>query len=303
MIDTILQQRMVDEGRVELLTFDAARADGDIKPGRFMNNIVAGTTFTTTIRPTPHKDLHLGHAWVAWHNWRIKTRMGGKFVLLLDDELHRLQRLECDPTALPIDQCEDRYLEALEWLGCPADVVGRSSEARELMLESAQRLQITEPRITEPETNLGIMWRKIGVIGHEAIQYSPWVTLAAAVEHRFFGVTGFVRGMDLAGEAYLYDFMCMQLGWVPPEQWYVPLVRRGWGTVKESTSSAGIVTAPSLLELKQYGLTGEEVIDTLRELDWRRNQEGRDAINIPNDVLVKPVKPMSVAWHLKEVPA
>jgi len=35
----------------------------------------------------------------------------------------------------------------------------------------------------------------------------------------------------------------------------------------------------------------------LRELDWRRQQESRDSINIPAGILEVPKVPETIAWH------
>jgi glutamyl/glutaminyl-tRNA synthetase len=227
--------------------------------------------------------------------------MGGKFVLILDDAHYRLQRCETNPAALRLNEVVDRYAEALDWLGCPPDRIGMSSEADDLMREAMDALSIKEPQIVEPETNYGIMFTRVGKFGNEILQYTPWTTLSGVVDHRYFGVTGFVRGWELVGEAFLYDYLHKQLGWVAPEQWYVPVVRRGWSYTKESNSDTGARTGATLLELKQQGVTGEEIIDTLRELDFRREQESRDCINIPMDLLCVPQRPGTLAYHLKEV--
>jgi hypothetical protein len=232
----------------------------------------------------------------------LAARQGGKFVLVLDEDLFRIQRLDKAPGSLTLNEYEERFVEALVWLGCPPDFIGRSSETRDLMVECAAYLNIKEPQITEPGSNLGVLWRRIGRFGTETLQYVPWSVLSCVVEHRFFGVTGFVRGWDLVGEALLYDFLCCQLGWAAPEQWYIPVVRRGWTFFKESVTvgSPSAEFAPSILELKQAGVTGEEIIGTLRELDFRRDQESRDCINIPNDILQKPTRPGTIAFHLAD---
>jgi glutamyl/glutaminyl-tRNA synthetase len=262
-----------------------------------MQENCTGTTFVTCLRPTPYKDMHLGHAWTAWHNWKISAGMGGRFLLILDDCHYRLQRCDKNPGGdrLRMDECEPRYVEALEWIGCPPDAVCYSSQAHDFLKECADKLDIREPQITMPETYYGIMFKRIGKFGNEILQYTPWTTLSGVVDHRFFGVTGFVRGWDLVGESFMYDYLCTQLGWVAPEQWYIPVVRRGWSFTKETTS--GGLQVPSILELKAAGVTGEEIIQTLRELDWQREQQSRDCINIPLDVLNKPTRPRTIPYH------
>ncbi|OQB24913.1 MAG: glutamyl-Q tRNA(Asp) synthetase [Chloroflexi bacterium ADurb.Bin180] len=268
--------------------------------GRESNRYCVGAAYTTCFRPTPYMDMHLGHAWCAYRNWDISARLGGRFHLILDDEQYRLSRHENNPVALSLAEAKEHYVEDLEWLGCPPDEVHFSSEARGLMLESAARLNIREPQIVRPENPLeGMLFRRIGQSSGHIIQYTPWTTLSAVVEHHFFGVTGFCRGADLVHEALLYDYLCCALGWVAPEQFYIPVVRRGWGYTKESKSDAGSHSHSSLRELRRLGITGEQVIDTLRELDFRREQEGRDAINIPLDVLNLPPLPGTIPYHLK----
>ncbi len=249
-------------------------------------------TVITRFPPSPTGYLHVGGARTALFNWFYARHTKGRFVL----------RIEDTDTVRSTQASADSIFEALEWLGCPPDSVHWSSDAHCLLQECAAKLDIKEPQIVEPETNLGIAWIKIGSIGYDQVQYSPWNALASVVDHRFFGVSGFARGQDLLSDAQLYDYLCRLLGWIPPQQWYVPIVRRGWGMEKETTSSGGLPNVPSLLELKMMGLSGEEVIDTLRELDWNREQQGRDAINIPNDMLQKPPRPGTLAWHLKEQP-
>ena len=268
--------------------------------GRESDRICVGAAYTTCFRPTPYMDMHIGHAWCAYRNWDISARLGGKFYLILDDEQYRLSR--CDnapPPVLQLPEAKDHYTEDLEWLGCPADEVHFSSEARELMLESAAKLNIKEPQIVRPENPFeGLLFRRIGRNGADIIQYTPWTSLSGVVDHHFFGVTGFCRGADLVHDALLYDYFCCELGWVAPEQFYVPVVRRGWSYGKESKSDAGFKSC-SLRELRRMGITGEQVIDTLRELDFQREQQVRDAINIPVDMLNLPPLPGTLAYHLK----
>jgi glutamyl/glutaminyl-tRNA synthetase len=271
--------------------------------GRESDHLVAGALYNTAFRPTPYRDLHLGHAWCIYHNWQLPARMGGHMYLILDSEEHRLQRIDSGKDNLSLEQCGERYMEDMAWLGCPADRLCYSSEARPLMLQAAAELGIKEPQIVHPEEPYeGILWRHIVKTGGFCIRYNPWTTLSAVVDHHYFGVTGFCRGMDMVQTAQLYDYLCCRLGWVAPEQYYCSVVRRGWTYQKESKESGGSAAAPTLRELRQMGVTGEQILDTLRELDFQRDQQTRDAIQIPMDVLNLPPKPGVLAYHMKVVP-
>jgi len=219
--------------------------------------------------------------------------MGGEFVLMLDDDTYNLQRCYTSPIALPLDVCKEHYVEDLTWLGLAPDRVHLTSEARSELEQAAHRLGLREPKGFYDEGNLGVMWRRVAQIGTEYCQYTPWVALAAVVDDHVNGVGAFVRGMDLCGEALLYDYLNLQLGWVPAQQGYCSLVRRGWGYTKETKSTG----APSVRALREAGVGPDGILDTLRELDWRRQQESRDSINIPAGILEVPKVPETIAWH------
>ena len=217
----------------------------------------------TRLRPTPYADAHLGHAWVAWHNWVTARNAGGKFLLIFDDLTYYL------PTVVKqswsFTTARERYLEDLDWLGLAPDEWHISTVNAEHHAWAAEKLGIIRPA----------MGGCIGYIplqlpearGNTALGYHPWLVVARVVDDYLYGVTGFYRGEDLHGEIQLYDYFRRTLYPGPTVgQTYLPVIRREESPSKESKSNNEGV---SIRDLRDAGYHPEDVLETLCECGRR----------------------------------
>lgn len=236
---------------------------------------------TTRFRPTPYKDLHLGHAWVAWHCCRAARLHGGQFILIADDIAAQLQNTfvqSWGPT-----KAVARFREDLDWLGMAPDRVVYSSRNAEAHADAAQALGIRRPgQLAEG----GIGALQIAAPGagpHDAVaMYHPWLVAVRVVDDYECGINAFWRGADLLSEAQLYDATWRRLyGVNPPYQCYLPVVRREKEPEKESKSQL----TGRVRDLRAAGYTPSEVIETLQECARRATVKGLRDVVIPSGVL------------------
>lgn len=234
-------------------------------------------TLNTRFRPTPYADLHSGHAWVAYHNWAWARNGGGKFIMIVDDIMYNMPNV--GNQSFSLGHAVDRYVEDLEWLGIGPDEVIYSTRNADAHGDAAEKLGF-------PRLGLHNAYKVVTIptAGRETVEfgYHPWLTMTRVVDDHLAGVTGFWRGMDLIPEMYLYDFVCRSLGWLPPGQGYLPVVRREESATKESKSNnQGI----SVRQLRERGYHPASVLETIRECGARSVKAGLMDCVIPRGVL------------------
>ena len=221
--------------------------------------------------------MHLGHAWVAWHNYSIAAGSGGRFTLIVDDIMYYMPHLA--QQSWPVVASVERYVEDLTWLGLVPDDVVYSTRNAETHAEAANKLGIRRP------ARLTYTWWGTCVpdaTGTGASnQYNAWLVAVRVVDDYLAGIDSFVRGQDLIEEMYLYDDTCRRLGYRPCGQQYVPLVRREASAAKESKSAGAL----SIREYRAAGYTPAELIGTLRECARRSETAGLRDVVIPAGVL------------------
>lgn len=232
---------------------------------------------TTRFRPTPTCDLHVGHLWVAWHNWEDAARAGDRFLLIIDDICYNLQN---------VWQCKwhphvwaERFAEDLAWAGCPTDETHFSTSNAEAHAEVAAKLGIVRCGLVAHQafSTRNILSRETSSGPGDA--YHEWLTLTRLVDDYTFGVEGFTRGSDLIGERQLYDHLWRRAYTcgMPPRQTYIPVVRREKNPTKEATAN----NAVSIRELREAGYSAREVIETLRECARLSALDGKADVVIP----------------------
>lgn len=239
-------------------------------------------SINTRFRPTPYADLHCGHVWVAYHNWAWARNGGGKFVMIVDDIMYNLPRLI--KQSFPLSRAVDRYVEDLEWLGIGPDEIVYSTWNAEAHAEAAEKMGF--PRIGMHDSYKVMT---VSTVGREAVEfgYHPWLVVTRVVDDHLVGITDFWRGMDLFPEMYLYDFVCRSLGWMPPGQGYLPVVRREDSATKESKSkeSKSNNQGISVRQLREAGYHPQSIIDTVRECGARSLKAGLKDCVIPRGIL------------------
>lgn len=234
-------------------------------------------SLNTRFRPTPYADLHIGHAWVAYHNWAWARNGGGKFVMIVDDIMYNIPHLA--DQSFPLMKAVDRFIEDLEWLGLAPDEVVFSTRNADAHAEAAERLNLERIGLHDAPKSVTIT-----TVGGEAIEYGyhPWLVMTRVVDDHLAAITGFWRGMDLIPEMFLYDFISRSLGWRPPGQGYLPVVRRENNATKESKGNdEGI----SVRQLREVGYHPQSVVETIRECGDRSVRDGLQDCVIPAGIL------------------
>ena len=234
----------------------------------------------TRFRPTPYRDMHLGHAWTALHNWEAAAASGGRFVLIADDYAYNLQFLQ--ERSWSLTECVDRYCRDLEWLGMEPDEVVYSTRNCEAHAEAAAVFGLKPPgRVAD----LSMVVTTIRNAAHgQADGYEPFLIACRVMDDALLGVDLFYRGADLIGERQLYDFMARQLRLNPPAQEYLPVIQRENAPGKESKSLGAV----SIRQLREAGYAAGDILNTLRECDRRSREAGHAATIIPVGVLDVP---------------
>ncbi len=231
----------------------------------------------TRFRPTPYRDMHVGHAWVAWHNYRIAAGSGGRFAVIVDDMMYYLQDLAAQ--SWPLTTAVMRYVEDLTWIGMPPDEVVYSTRNAEAHADAAQILGLQRPGQLSHEW-CGTVVPRVNHTG-ASDQYNAWLVMVRVVDDYIAGVDGFFRGADILPEMFLYDDTCRRLGYRTCGQEYLPVIRREGNDKKESKSTG----ATSVRALREAGYTPEQIIATLRECARRSALAGLAHVVVPAGVL------------------
>lgn len=236
----------------------------------------------TRWRPTPYRDMHVGHIPSAYDCWHVAKASGGRFVMLVDDYCYGQQNLWVQSWS--IQHAAERWLEDLKWIGCAPDEVVFSTSNGMAHAEAAERLGLTPtgrcwdswmPRtIAEPPAMAGGVRRV-----WQGAAYDEYYLLVKCVDDYAAGVSCFTRGADLLFEAQAYDIMWRRLypAGLPPAQRYVPTVCID----KDKMSKSGR-NAITLRDLREAGYTGEQVLGTMLAL--LENTTG-ERVEVPPDVL------------------
>ena len=243
--------------------------------------------------PTPYRDPHIGHAWVAWHNYDMAFRTGGRFNLIFDDVAYNLQKL--DTQGYPLDVSMARWQAQLEWLGLVPDAVYKSTDNTEAHEAAWDALGLKPLRGTPTDnvadtTIMGGPWPPGAAID----VYNPGFVAKWVVDDHIASVDAFANGMQFVGERQLYDFFCRRLGFRAVTQVHLPHIRRAEATRKESKSDG----APSLFDLRDAGYTPLQIISTLRECARISDADGLAEVIVPRGVLEIGRKPKWLQYTL-----
>jgi hypothetical protein len=239
----------------------------------------------TRFRPTAYRDMHCGHALMAYRNWETARLTGGKFIVIFDDTIHRATGM--DKQGFTPGEAATRWCEDLAWLGIGPDLSVFSEElapARdEVLRDWGLRLPVAIGKNTGCGHWIELPWPHPTRGGH----YSEAFVVGRVVDDRTLGVDGFWRGLDLKGEEQLYSHWGRVLGYPQVAQGYLSLVART-PNGKESQSIGDI----SVRSLREAGYQPWQIIGTLLECARVSLAEGHAATMIPPGYLA----PEAVRW-------
>ena len=238
---------------------------------------------TTAYSPTPSRDIHIGHSWIAWLNWQEARLSGGEFVVLWDDETYR--NGGCEQSGFALEHGIERTREQLVWLGMAPDREHRWSEFAAAGEAAAAKLGYRLPRPfgTEP-THHGVVMGMLCCSGAYSAIFEPGLMCVWVVGEAMACIDGYYTGADFITSCLLYEDICHRLGYRAPRRQYVPCVRRETMPEKESKSQGAV----SIADLQEAGYEPWQVISTLRECDRLSSLAGLADTVIPAGVLDVP---------------
>jgi glutamyl/glutaminyl-tRNA synthetase len=226
----------------------------------------------------------VGHAWVAWCNFRAAKATGGTFSVIIDDLVYDAQCL--DLRSMSVEKATAGWVDSLTWLfGEPPDRVAVSSEFTAKHDAACEQLGIRRPVQFGPLNFVGdpVFQAVPATVPPHEYAVHPSFVVARVVDDRELGVEGFVRGTDLVRECALYDYFCHALGYPSVRQSYVPTVTRAaYAPGKKESSSANCFTVNWL---KAAGYQPAEIIETLEECNRRSRKAGLEQNVLPVGVL------------------
>lgn len=258
---------------------------------------------STSFRPTPYRDLHVGGAWNAYLNWCLARRSGGEFVLVIDDLWMELAA--CAFGGFPADVAAERYVEDLGWLGIPPERVEFSLSNRERHYWAADKLGYRAPLIIGASPGHVEVHRCMydppsfadhlapGPGGEGQLQrfdfsFCGYYLAACAVDDIDFAIGAWIAGDDQRGyHAWMLDAY-RRLGYNPPYMMFHPCVKREASLEKVSKTPRDAeveVPGTGIRALRASGYTAEQIIGTLKECSARSWAKGQECVILPRGVL------------------
>lgn len=212
--------------------------------------------YRTRFRPTANGYLHLGGAYVARQNyWHAQAR-SGQLVLIADDVavVEKLGPRNAEQVAAILD-FRDAMIEDLTWLGYPPDLTVLASDLQPAHLLAAKALGCEWPAVNR----LPGLHRYIHHLCESGgtFDYTPWLVAGRVSDDHELGITGFVRGADLACEAALYDHFgrCLYGEGYEVRQAYGPVILDP-ETDEKASKTAGAI---SIRDLRAAGVQAKEI--------------------------------------------
>jgi len=226
----------------------------------------------------------MGHVLVSMYSWWAARATGGRYLWIIDDICYDLQK--CTRGSGPLRENVDRWLEDMDWLGLAPDEVFWSSRNAEAHADANERsgLNIPLTALSADHSFVGTIIREPYLVGTmlPTIIYDPYFVLIRVVDDHVHGVTDFYRGRDLVTEMQLYDFIARRCHLNPPNQGYLPTVRRQAVPGKESSSD---VRSIPIRSLKDAGYTPGEIKRTIRACVRDSAAAGLMDVMIPDGIL------------------
>lgn len=228
-------------------------------------------TIVTRFAPSPTGYLHIGGARTALFNWLYAKRMGGQFLLRIEDT----DKERNTPEAV------QAIHDGMRWLGIDhdGDIFLQSQRAdrhREVALhlvdwmlayydDGAVRIRGTKgPQTIRDQVQGEVTWpqdiddfvilRKDG---------TPTYMLASVVDDYDMGVTHVIRGDDHLNNAFRQLTIYRAMGWIQPIYAHIPLILDENGKKLSKRTGAAAVT-----DYQEMGILPEAMLNYLARLGW-----------------------------------
>jgi len=227
--------------------------------------------------PSPTGYLHLGTARTALFNWLYVRRMGGKFILRIEDTdkirskqeyideiINDLQWLGIDWDEGPFPQSErqDKYRKAAEKI-LSKGLAFREGNAIIYKVEKGRVIEISDIVHGNIEFNTDEIKDQV-LIKSDG---SPAYNFACVVDDDYMGITHIIRGDDHISNTPKQILFYEALGIVPPIFAHMPLMMGKDGS-KLSKRHGGV----AVFEYKNEGFLPEALSNYLLLLGWTPRQ-------------------------------
>ncbi len=222
--------------------------------------------------PSPTGFLHIGGARTALFNWLFAHRLGGRFLLRIEDTDRERSRREF----------EDEILSSLKWLGLAWDEpFMRQSERLDFYRERAEGLMEKGLAYPDGEAVTFNIPREVvefddlvrGRVSFDASAFGDLVILksdgtptyhfSCVLDDHAMGITHVVRGEDHLSNTPRHILLARALGIEPPRYAHLPLILAADGSPLSKRHGA-----VSVLEFKREGFLAEGLVNYMVLLGW-----------------------------------
>ena len=221
--------------------------------------------------PSPTGYLHIGGARTCLFNWLYTRKLGGEFILRIEDtDLARSKK-----------EYLDEILESIKWLGMDWDAIYHQSQRFDLYREYAQKL-IQEGKAYKKEGAVFFKYDFESIEIDDLIRgrivfnelpkdeeviiksdNSPTYNFSCCLDDALMGIECIIRGEDHISNSPKQVLMYKALGFGVPRFAHVPLILSpGGGRMSKRYG------ATSIREYRQAGYLSEALVNYLMLLGW-----------------------------------
>jgi glutamyl-tRNA synthetase len=228
-------------------------------------------TIVTRFAPSPTGYLHIGGARTALFNWLYAKRMGGKFLLRIEDTdkerntpeavsaIHAGMAwlgLNADEHPKYQSANKDRHVEVAMALLNSQDAYLDDGAIRIKGIKGSQTINdLVQGTVTWPQDiDDFVILRKDG---------TPTYMLAVVVDDHDMGVTHVIRGDDHLNNAFRQMSIYRAMGWPIPAYGHIPLIMDENGKKLSKRTGAAAVT-----DYQEMGILPQAMVNYLAKLGW-----------------------------------
>lgn len=246
------------------------------------------TTPVVRFAPSPTGFLHIGSARTALFNYLYAKKMGGKYIL----------RIEDTDRARSTKEYEEDILNSLKWLGLEHDEIYRQSERREIYSKYLHQLVMKNlayvSKESEGDNKTVIRLRNNGQIvifkdtirgeiSFDTSELKDFVIaknfdealyhFAVAVDDFEMGVTNIIRGEDHLSNTPRQILIQEALGMSRPQYTHLPLILN-----KDKSKMSKRFGATAVKEYRETGYLPEAIINFLAFLGFSAQNKTNEEI-------------------------
>jgi len=204
-------------------------------------------TVRVRFAPSPTGEPHIGNIRTVVFNWLFARKMGGQFILRIEDT----DRVRYQPQSIPV------IMEGLRWLGLDWD----EGEPHVIRL----KVPLTGQTVVHDIIKGDIVFENAGIDDQVLLKSDGFPTyhLAVVVDDHYMKITHIARGDDWISSTPKRILIYRAMGWEVPTYCHVPLVLGEDG--RKLSKRHG---ATSITEFRDQGYLPEALFNFLALLGW-----------------------------------